>query len=164
MQIIKNLPLLCGVIDAAIILVVALVITIAEGKTPKILLQQNPGIVFGFLLPLCMITAWRGTAHTKKLIIGDCGWLRPATEGFLIGSLPIPFIQTIGMLNEAMAAGPNWPSLGNAIEGEWASFFLWLLQMSIMAGVVGAVCGLFLSGVNRILIRCWTANHRHDRP
>ena len=112
MQKIKNLPMLCGVIDAAIILVVALIIATAEGKPPKILLQQNPGIVFGFLLPLCMITAWRGTAQTKRLINGERGWLRPATEGFLVGFLPIPFIQTIGILREFPPFSGRFPYPG----------------------------------------------------
>jgi len=47
--------------------------------------------------------------------------------------------EPIGILNEAFAAGPPWPSLGYAIEGEWAG------------GAPGAVCGLALSGVNRAL-------------
>jgi hypothetical protein len=161
----KNLPLLCGVIDSAIILMVFLIFATIEGKPPKILFQQNPGIVFGFLLPLCVVTAWRGAALTKKLIIGQCGWLRPATEGFLMGFLPVPFMLTIGMLIEALAAGPPWPSLGHAIEGEWSSYFLWVVQISLLTGIVGAVYGLAISYVNRVLIRRWSANLRsdHDR-
>lgn len=161
MQRIKNLPLLCGVIDSAIIVVAALIIATVGGKPPKMLLQQSPGIVFGFLLPLCVVTAWRGAAHAKKLLSGHYSWLRPAIEGFLVGFLPVPFIQTIGILNEALAAGPPWPSLGHAIEGEWARYFLWVLQISFQTGAVGAVCGLAFSGVNRVVIQIWTANQEN---
>lgn len=164
MKRIQNIPLLCGVIDSVIIFPVAILFAAAEGSPPKILVQENPGIFFGFLMPLCILIAWRGTAHTKRLITGHDGWVRPAVEGFLAGFLPIPFIQTIGILNEAVAAGPPWPLLGNAIEGEWAAYFLWLLRGSLLTGTVGAVCGLVLSGVNRLLIRWWTANQRQDRP
>lgn len=156
MESIKKLSIVCGVIDATVIFLVVLTLAAAAGKTPPILLQQNPGLVLGYLLPFCVITAWRGTAHTKNLINGHRGWLRPAVEGFFAGFLPIPFIQTIGMLSEAAsAAGPNWPSLGHVIEGEWTAFFLWLLQMSSITGSVGTVCGLSLSGVNRLVIWVW---------
>lgn len=158
MKKIQNIPLLCGVIDSAIVLAVVLLLAATEGKPPRTLMQENPGIVFGYLLPLCVVTLWRGTTHTKKLMSGYRGWLRPAIEGFTVGFLPIPFIQTIGILNEAIAAGPPWPSLGHAIEGEWAAYFLWLLNASVLAGFVGAICGIALSGVNRLLIRRLTAN------
>jgi hypothetical protein len=149
----KNLPLLCGVIDAALILATALIVAVMADKTPMVFIKQNPWIAYGVTIPFCILVGWRGLMHSKRLMAGQSGWSGPAIEGFLAGFLTVPLIAAIGLVQERMADGPPYPSLGNAIDGEWLAFSLLVLRSAFLIGLTGTVLGLLLSKVNRILIR-----------
>ena len=147
----NKLPIICGSIDAGLTIILVVVFAVVAGKSPSELLAKYQGLLL-IVLIIALIAGWRGYVDAIKLLLNDHSWLRPARDGFLIGSIPLPVSHLIGILQEAFAAGPPWPALGYSPLSEWLKYIVWMIGWSILFGGAGALYGMVLSGINRIIV------------
>jgi len=109
------------------------------------------------LLVLCsMFVSWRGAADASRIFAGQRGVLRPVLEGFLVGALIVPIADIAGLIGEAVAAGPTWPTPSHASAEDWFQYLRRVLLYSSILGGGGAAAALFFTGVNRGLLK-WAA-------
>ncbi len=148
----KHLPLICGLTDGTLTVVGAFIIGLLGGKAPSELLSQNMGLLLIIVVPASLAVTWRGSAHTVRLLAGNRGWVRPAVEGFILGAIPFPLFQLSGILQEAMAAGTLWPTIGYSPLSEWLRYLGVVSAVSAATGAIGALYAVFLPGVNRSII------------
>ena len=148
----KQIPILCGAIDWFISITLVLVFSALAGHWPWELMTIFPGFLLSALL-LSLIAGYRGFVDTRRVIAGDPGLFRPAQEGFIIGFFPIPIINGIGILQEALAAGPPWPGIGYSPISEWLKYILYTFCWSAVTGMIGAIYGIFLARVNRTILK-----------
>jgi hypothetical protein len=147
----KVLSSLCAFIDGLITLVIFIIIAGIDGKTPAYLVNERAGLLL-FVLVIAAIVMWRGYADAKRLLIDRRNWTRPSIEGFVFGFLVAPVSQGVGMLQEAFAAGPPWPSFGYSPLSDWLRYLFWLMILSVVLGVVAGICTTLLSLINRLII------------
>ena len=140
-----------GAVDGLATLLAAGLVVALFGPAPNQLVAVAPGVVYGFVVPLCSAVAWRGFAHSRRIQAGDLRWRQPIREGFLGGFLPLPISQAVFMTQDALAAGQGYPTIASPIS-EWVSYGLLVLGAAIVLGLVGAVGAAILSGVNRVLL------------
>jgi hypothetical protein len=138
--------------DGAITFLGAFVLGFVAGKAPSEILSQNFGILVFVVIPVSLVVTWRGYVHTVKLLAGNRGWVRPALEGFILGAAPLPLSHIAGMLQEALAAGPPWPSIGYSPLSDWIHYLGIVSATSAVAGLIGSIYAVLLSGVNRVII------------
>ena len=145
--------LLCGTADALFVLLITFgSAAYYDGTSPLRLITEKWHILFTIIVPVSLMVGWRGGAHASRLISGNRSWFQPALEGFGWGFLFLPVCHAIGIMNEAFAAGPPWPSPGYSSAGDWLQYFWYLLQASATLGGVGALVGLCVSGINRLML------------
>jgi ABC-type antimicrobial peptide transport system permease subunit len=152
MSISVRLPRICALTDGTTTIVAACVFCYLNGKTPSEIISQNIGMVLFLVFPASLIAAWLGYVHTVQLLDGNKSWVRPLVEGFVVGAVPWPLFSVIGMLQEAIAAGPAWPTIGFSPLSEWVQYFGFLFVASVVAGAIGALYAAFLSAINRAII------------
>lgn len=144
---------LCGTIDTLLVVMITFAIAAYEGLTPLGLFAEKGRFLLTFVMPISVLVGWRGGAHASRLVGGQRSWFRPALEGFAWGFLVIPVTQVIGIISEAFAAGPPWPTPGYSSLQDWFRYFGYLLQISAALGGVGVVVALTVSSINRLLLR-----------
>jgi len=147
----RGLPLVCALVDALVTLA-AFVCAATAGKMPLDVIRTKPWALAAVVI-VAVVAAWRGHADARRIISATGGWTRPAVEGFAVGFLPVPISHAIGMIQEALAAGPPWPSLGYSPFSDWLQYLFWLLIWAVIFGVAGGVYGIVLSCINRIVLR-----------
>lgn len=148
----KKLPIVCASIDAIFTIIIMIVIAAFDGKTPIDLVTRYQGFLF-IVLIISLVAGWRGHADANRILSDARSWSRPARDGFIIGFIPLPVSHAIGILQEAIAAGPPWPTLGYSSITEWLKYVAWMFGWSILFGGIGALYGLLLSGINRMLVK-----------
>lgn len=148
----RKQPIVCASIDATLTVIIVAVIAALDGKSPLELASKYQGFLF-IVLIISLVAGWRGYVDANKLLSGDRNWLRPTREGFIIGFIPLPGSHAFGILREAIAAGPPWPALGYSPMSEWLKYIIWILGWSILFGGIGALYGLLLSGINRMIVK-----------
>ncbi|MEH0018638.1 MAG: hypothetical protein V6Z89_03245 [Desulfobacter sp.] len=146
-----------SIINGTVTFLILVILIFNAGKSPIEIITNY----FSFLLialALSVIVAWRSYADIKRLFVGKRSWLRPASEGFFFGFFPIPAFHIFGMVQEAYAAGPPWPSIGYASAEVWIQYFFWLISTSSLFGAACAGYAILLSGINRLILKKLTDN------
>jgi hypothetical protein len=153
----KGLSSICILINGLLTLTILLVFMLSSGKTPHELITRYSWALF-IAVVIALITGWRSYADMRRLLSGKRSWKRPAVEGFMFGFLPVPIFHATGILQEAFAAGPPWPSFGYSSLADWIQYLFWLISMSSIFGIITAVYAMLLSGINRIALRTLADN------
>jgi hypothetical protein len=154
----KRLSSVCILLNGFLTLTILCAFMLNAGKTPYELATHYSWALFIALI-ISLIAGWRSYADMRRLLIGNRSWWRPASEGFIFGFLPGPISHVIGMLQEAFAAGPPWPSIGYSSLADWFQYLFWLTIWSALLGIVGAVYAMLLSGINRIALKILADNN-----
>jgi len=148
---------LTTIIDGLTILILPFVYLVMEYKSlttavEKIIFHKTFYIFV--VIPLALILAWRGKLHTIRLLSGKKDLVRPLLEGFLIGFVP-DFFWFIGnaVVEAAFAAGHVWDGANLWGAEQWIKYVLTSLSQSIIVGGIFSAVTLFLSLVNRIIVR-----------
>jgi len=149
----KQIPILCGTIDCLITLLLTFVFAALLGHWPWEVITKIKGYLL-FSLLISLIAGHRGFINAQRGMIGDSRLVQPVKEGFIIGFFPIPIIHGYGILQEALA-GPEspWPSIGYSPISEWLKYIFYTFCLSIVCGMIGAIYGLFLSRINRVILK-----------
>jgi len=153
----KRLSSICILINGILTLTILLVFMLSFGKKLHELITHYPFALFIAVI-IALIAGWRSHSDMRKLLSGKRSWRRPAIEGFMFGFLPLPISHATGMLQEAFAAGPPWPSFGYVSLVDWFQYLFWLISMSSIFGIIGALWAMLLSGINRIALRTLANN------
>jgi hypothetical protein len=153
----KRLSYICPIGSGLLTFGVLCVFALCAGKTTYELVTS-----YFWALAVTMIVAsvvaWRTYADMKRLLAGKRYWRRPLIEGFVIGFLPGPITQGFGMIKEALASGPPWPSFGHSSLLEWLTYLSWFIPWWALFGAVGAAYAALLSGINRIALKVLADN------
>ena len=146
-----------AVINGSLTLLILVILVFKAGKSPIEIITNYSSFLL-IALAISVIVAWRSYADIGRLLVGKRSWLRPALEGFMFGFFPIPIFHIFGMVQEAYAAGPPWPSIGYASFEVWIQYLFWLISTSSFFGVACAGYAILLSGINRALLKKITDN------
>lgn len=145
------------IIDGLIILLLPFVYLLIDYNSFAVALEKiiyHKVFYIFVVVPISLLFAWTGSLHTKRLLSGKRDLIRPLTEGFLIGFIP-HFLWFIGnaVVETAFAAGHVWDGAKLWVADDWIKYMMNnLFYSSIVGGCFSAVA-LFLSLVNRIIIK-----------
>ena len=153
----NKIPRIGSTINGIVTFLTLVILVFNVGKSPIEIITNHSSFLL-IALALSVIAAWRSYADIKRLLLGKRSWLRPAFEGFLFGFFPIPVFHIFGMVQEAYATGPPWPSIGYASAEVWIQYFFWLISTSSLFGVACAGYAILLSGINRLVLKRLTDN------
>lgn len=154
----RTLSQACTIGSGLLTFAVLCAFALSAGKTPYELVTRYLWALFVALI-IAVVVAWRTYADMKRLLAGKRSWKRPVIEGFVFGFLPGPISQGVGMIQEAFAAGPPWPSFGYSSMSDWFWHLSWLIPCSALFGTVGALYAALLSGINRIALKVLADNN-----
>jgi len=154
---IKKLSQACTIGNGLLTLAVLCAFALSTGKTPYELVTRYLWTIFVAVI-IAAVVAWRTYADVKRLLAGKRSFKRPVIEGFVFGFLPGPLSHGLGMIQEAFAAGPPWPSFGHSSLSDWLWYLYYLVPWWTLFGAVGAVYAALLSGINRIALKVLADN------
>lgn len=145
-----------SIVDALIVLLVPFVLLLLSYESIAVVASKTAEhtlLIFGITTPFCLLTAWRGASHTKRLLSGKMSVLRPLIEGFAFGFVPV-FVWSMGnALNVALAAGNAWDGAESWGLKDWLEYTWISVQIAAAIGLFGMLIGGILSIVNRIIIK-----------
>jgi hypothetical protein len=143
--------LLVAGIDACVVIVGAFAIALADGKSPADLVLRRTELLVGFVVPVAVTVSFWAWLDLRRFAGGRDGLRRPAGQAFVLGFLPRPLSDALGIVREAVAAGPAWPSPGHSSAGEWVSYSAGVFVFATIAGVFAALIAIVLVLANRRL-------------
>jgi hypothetical protein len=138
-------------IDACVVVLVAFGVALAEGKTPADFVLRRTEVLLGFVLPVAMAVSFWAWWDLRGFARGRHGLWRPAVQAFVLGFLPRPVSDGLGIVRDAFAAGPPWPTPGHSSVGEWLSYSGEVLLFASITGLLAVSIGLMLVLANRWL-------------
>jgi hypothetical protein len=98
------------------------------------------------------VVSWRGYCHARSVLAGAARWYRLPLEGFAIGFVP-PFLWLSALAaGTALSAGAPYDSAESWGLAEWGAYLAFASEISLVTGCTGAVVGLILTGLNRLLL------------
>lgn len=146
--------MVCGACDSLAFLFMTylfLLLTSGQGNVIKLLEGHLQPILF-FVLPLTLLTFWRGQHDGERLCLGTNWFGRVIQEGFEYGAalpLIIIFTEYLASLLSRENAMDYIVDIGRT-EPQW---FLAILGISMLiTGAIGSVLALLFHVINRIVV------------
>ncbi len=157
-----RLSYICPIGNGLLTFCVLCVFALCAGKTAYQLVTSYLWVLIAFMI-VASVVAWRTYADVKRLLAGKRSCWRPVIEGFVFGFLPGPISHAFGMIKEAFAAGPPWPSFGHSSPLDWLWYLSWFVPWWGLFGTVGAAYAALLSSINRIALKVLADNQGVQR-
>ena len=105
------------------------------------------------LISVAVLLGWRGAADVRRRLNGDHRWWRAPLDGFLSVAAVVFLWLMTGAVTTAMAAGPIYQDAASWTPREWMLFVGFAAAMSAACGTVGAMLGMIIGSLNRMLLQ-----------
>ncbi len=151
---IEKVAMICGACDSiTFLLIVYLILFLSSGQGNVInLIEKYSQLLVFFILPLTLLTFWRGHHDGERWYLGT-NWVgRAIREGFEYGAaIPLIFLLT-EYLASLLARENIFNDLIGIARQEPLWFFGILGIMVLLMGLIGASLASLFHAINRVII------------